>query len=1404
MESAPQSETTEKRPGRRRVGWVRRLLVWTAWTVPSIWIVLIGLLILPFLLVRVPAMRVWILDRSVEDQLLAPGQRIRIDDVARLDPGGFDFRGLHVESETDSGWQRWFSVERVHANWSTGNLLQRRIDIGTVYVQAPRLDWLAVPNPVFASHRSAPRTRGPLSLPPIRCDSLVVNDARIVQGPDPWFEGTLRMRDLRQQDGDVAGILEIGRAFSVRDSVELRLSDGSLRGRLIEEFTVDSLRVSSAGLEGRLDATLRTDPSGASRLSLEGLLQIDEVEPLAIVPLRRSGLPFGETDRVAGSILFGGEIEPRQEPHGDLVLGLSGRVFDVDLDTLRILADATPKRAELVDFSLRSGPLEVNGEGTWLVEEKSVSGAAEFADLDLAAPAVARFVKLPSSDLSGRIEGKVDSLGGDVRVRAEVELEPGSFEGRPMAGIHARVALDPRFVTLDTLWTGGAEFPSVRARGRMDRAGPRAVDVNGRFDRFPLATWVDPWIDVGLEGMVSGPFSVSGSWERPELTADLAVGLSRVVEITADSVHVGPVTGTLRPFRLQTPVEGRGLDFYGFTIDSLRADGLLADTISTRAIGYRDTTRIGLTGRVTPSDPGVVFLDQILVQPGTAPSVELADPARIYFSKERVSIDTVAVRSEAGTAGGSAWILPRPGRSEPFEFSMRGDSLDLGSIARYFGLDADTLNGAADVVFTGRGLVDQPEYAFTLDAETAEIYGWLWQSIHLSGRAGDLPPDAGSGASGTAAGFSGVVIDTLHAVAHGYVGRLPTLGPERVGPEPPGEPVDLRMTGAARSPRSWAEALERIAAGSLYPVLEEAELDARVSIRSIPAGPILAPLLTPRAKQGSRATFATEAVDPMLAVIRTERPQAQERMTPSGMAGTVGLDLDVTGTGAHPRIRATGLAEKLRIYQARADSVSFAATYADSMVLLERLDWRERGRGLHVAGNVPLRLRADPRRIHLREAPLSIEAEIPSVDLSLASLFTALVEDPSGNLLGKLRLAGTPSHLALDGDFRINNGAFRIPLREERLRNIEARLHVDSLGVHILEATGRFNESGTATASGWYRDPSRFELSGSVRNAQVFESGNYNFLADADLSAAPIAVADSTRPRLAGTVSVQEGAITMDLAKPGRQKVLVTPWIFDLDVVIPGNVRVIQPTSSVYLGSGRLQVHYDMPFWSLGGEVDVISGHILIFNKNLRITEGSVEFLDTGTGPYPVLDIRAETEVSVVSTDAESGSESVRIEVTVQGSPAPEEGLEVSLSSPTNPEYSQEDLIDLLTVGQVRSALATGNASDPARGFITGQVLNSLERELIAEAPWLDVVEVSGGTAVSDPIVISLRAVTEPTWSLRYSQELTATSGQEVVLTYRISNLFFLNAGADRKRGGETVGTANETYNLDFRLRVDY
>ena len=161
------------------------------------------------------------------------------------------------------------------------------------------------------------------------------------------------------------------------------------------------------------------------------------------------------------------------------------------------------------------------------------------------------------------------------------------------------------------------------------------------------------------------------------------------------------------------------------------------------------------------------------------------------------------------------------------------------------------------------------------------------------------------------------------------------------------------------------------------------------------------------------------------------------------------------------------------------------------------------------------------------------------------------------------------------------------------------------------------------------------------------------------------------------------------------------------------------------------------------------------------------------------------------------------VKIDVDGSPLPGEALTIVVSSPTHPDYTQEDLIDLLTIGQLKSSeFATGSSADPARGFLTGQVLNQLERELIREAPWLDVVDVRGGTDPNDPIVISFRAITEPQWSVRYSQELSAHPGREVSLSYRISNLFFLNASADQKE--DDLGSSAETYSLDFRVRYEF
>ena len=1409
---------SDERPVRSRR--IRRRL----W-VPGAGLLLLCLVVLigPFLLVRSDSARSWLLQRSL-GSVFAEDVRLDVGRVESFHPGKIRLQDLRFEETTPEGTRVFARIEEIYAQWNAWDLAAGKITIRDLRILEPWIDISLLPARLGAERRSPRRTplpgTGRPSLPPLSCGSLEIENVEIDRAGRPWIRADFAFRNLEHTGGDLHMRLEEGRVRSLPDSLDLSLTQGVLNGTWIDFLEVDSLRIESDAIDAGLAATFIAAPSGSTSVSLDGALRIGRVEPMRLAPLRHTGLPWQDDDLIEGTILFGGQLAPRKEPQADLVLGLSGRLFGASVDTLRILADARPSFAELIDFRLRSGNQALEGEGVWEPKAHRADGRVTFWGLDLSSePIAALSPGLPESRLYGAVSGQVDSIGRGLSFDVKIRLDHGELEGRPLGDIHAAVLGDPSAVRLDTLWIGGSDSAQLRAHGWVQRDLGQALDFEGALSGLPLESWLEPWVGQNLGGALSGRFTVEGSWGQPRVEAELAVTRGTVVGITVDSLQVGPVLGTLSPLHLDTPFDARGLDFYGFTLDSLRARGVFeVDTLRTWAHGYRDTTDIFLAGRVRPRDPGFALIDEIIAEPGRAPVVRLADPVFLGFSKERVWMDSVRVVSSAGEATGSAWILPRPGANghEPFAFEVHGEELDVGEFARYFGLDPDTLSGKGTLRFAGTGVVMAPGYEIDLHAEAAEVYGWLWERIDLHARAGAIGSLQGGASHLFASATNDPVtvvldapgldtrglflVDSLDAVATGYSGPIPMVGPPRVGPLVPGPPLevsahDLRF----RSPRTWFDWVEAMTQDSLLATLEEAELSGTVRARHVPAAPWIAPILAPQAKQGTQATLATEAIDPMLAKIRIVRPEEfEEGFRPSGFGGSFDLELELAGTGGQPEFRLDAVGRDVQVFQARADTVTFRSVYVDSLFYLREARWDREEQSVVASGRVPMSLSIDPRHVGWTGKALWIETEIPSVDLALASLVTALVEDPRGNLSGRVRLKGVPPHVYLEGNLRVEDGAFRIPLREERLSGVEGDLRLDSLGVHIESASGRWNESGLAEITGWFRDPERFSLDGSVRDATVFERGNYHFLADGDFHAEPVDLGYEIRPRLTGDVLVHEGALTLDLAKPGRQKVLDTPWLIDLSVRVPSNVRVIQPTSSVDLAGGELQVHYDMPFWSLGGKLDIVSGQYLVFNKSLEIVEGRIDFLDTGTGPYPVLNVRTQTEVA-----DPQGENTILVEIKVEGSPLPGEALTILVQSPTHPEYTQEDLIDLLTIGQLRGgAFATGSATDPARGFLTGQVLNQLERELIREAPWLDVVDVRGGTDPNDPIVISFRAITEPQWSVRYSQELSAHPGREVSLSYRISNLLFLNASADQQE--DDLGSSAETFSLDFRLRYEF
>lgn len=1418
MDEAPhtQSEPT-RRPGRRR----RRVLVWG----PAGLIVLVlVLLALPFVLVHFADFRQMLLDRSLSG-VFAPGVSCQVGEVARLDPGGFDLRDVRFHNAEEGRTGQWMRIGRLRASWNPFDLIGRRVVVYDFEVETVEVETSALPTRLFrASSSPTPRTsflsRPRLDLPPLSCDVLSVTGVEVRRSGERWLEAGLRLEDLDHEDDAVSLRLAEGRVRVPSDSLELSLARGALRGTLIEDLRVDSLEVRATGLDASLVARLLAAPAGSTGVTLDGRLELASLRPTDVPPLRRLTLPWNPRDEVSGELAFTADLQADREPRSDLVLGLRGRLWDTPLDTLQILAEATPELAELLDFHGRFGAVVLEGEGRWQPRLRSAQGEVRFREVDLGGRPIARFVDgLPGSRLAGSVAGHADSIGRGLRVRADVRLDQGTILDRPLAGFRAQVELDPEEVRLDTLYTNASGRPTLMARGVLDRVGER-LQVTGRFDRFPMESWIEPWIREGLGGAVSGPFQVSGPLRALEVAGDLGVRNGRVVEVFVDTLSAGAVRGTLTPLRIHTQVRAWGGDFYEIGADSVRGHAVIGDTIRADMTAFRDTTRIAVRGRVTPMSHGAVFIDTLRVEPGSAPMVALAHPTVLHFSPTRVWIDSLCVRSSAGEAWGTGWILPRPGgeKDEPFEFQVYGWDVDLGDVADYFGLPADSLNGMADVEFTGQGTPLSPGYAFTVEAHTAEVYGWLWERAYLRGRAGAIgdpsdqvaaldlqvlqAPRPVSLLATPSPRSTGVVhLDSLHAVAHGYVGRLPIFGPERYGPEPPGSPLEIEARDLqVASPRSWADWVGLLENDSLFFSLNEAELSGLVRVDDVPAAPILSPILVPRAHQGTQTTFA-EPLDPMLAVIRVERaiPEGQEAAwRPPGLGGRVSLSAEVGGTGRHPSVRLRGLGEDIQVYQAFADSVLFQATYLDSLLYIPELSWRTGGRGVRVSGRVPLALSADPGKARLLERPLWLEAEVPSVDLSLASLATTLIEDPSGDLSGRVRLKGVPPHVYIEGRLGVENGAFRIPTREERVSAVRADLRLDSLGVHIVTARGKWNDSGDVEVSGRYRNETDFSLEGRATNALIFESGNYRFLADGTFEASPVVWADSLRPQLRGDVLVHEGTITMDLARPGRERVLVTPWLIDLHVSAPSNVRVVQPVSDVELAGGRLEVRYEMPFWNLSGEFDVRRGSYRVFNTRFEIVEGTVEFLDTGTGPFPLFDVIARTEV----VDPETG-ETIEVRIEVNGSPLPGEQLDIVMTSPDRPGYNSADLTRLLSLGQLTSGeLATGSSTDPARGFLTGEVLNRLEREMLGDLGILNRVDVGGGSTAEDPFTVSVRAIAQPGWSVRYSTELASNPGQEVSLNYRLSTLFFLDAAVDRRP--TDLGVTTETYTLDFKFRWEY
>jgi hypothetical protein len=1341
---------------RRGRGHARRLAV-------AAGLVLLAMLLIaasPFFLIRVHAVRDPLLAFVQKRAGLGPDVRLKVEGVPRLDPFGVALRGVTLEARAaGEPWERVTHIGLLGARWRLAELIAGRIAITAV--EADTLEVSLPALSAYALRQSAQprRAPGPLRrswarlVPPVRIARTTFSEVRLLDRAGSLLTGRVQLTGLISSERGLGATLTQGSIAYPRGGLAIDLRDGRIRAAPEGTLELAGLRWQSGASRGTLDIGFEPQTPASPLRARLGLDRLALADAARWVP---PAFPLQPGDTLAGVITL------RRGAAG--VAGearLRGRIAGEALEELRLLGAVGTDTLRLSELRLTAPAVALRGHGLFLRSQRSGTIALEWSRLDPHSawlPWLRELPLGPGSEGSAQATIVLPAVDPPPAIQGWIEMHRVAWDGLNASRVRLQGRVEPgQFVRADSLIV-------ELARGRVTGhgfwpLGPGEADFTARFDSLDLAT-------------------LPASWRRG------ATGLARG-ELTAH--------GPLRDLTFAGTVEGRGLGWRGWSAERLSADSLIV-----RPRVLEGGGRVHVEGLRRPGDAsamdllaraertgGVVRGEARLVHPrfeievagegdprGRAElrtarfwerrlgHVTLEAPWRVRWNADSLAADTLRLAAaEAHLALAFGWDRRRGG----VEGELRASPLLLNRVSEWLG-SADTLRGSCDLRATVSGRLPDPEVTLrlgcdrfgsgALDLGVPSVQAaWRDSALHLG-------PVVLEGKSHRVS-ISDLTIDA-HRTLLSLLRAEPGGGLASL--------ADLPCTGRFE--------IER---------LELSELTGLADQLGLPGGGSV-----PGTQ--SQLLVGGEAI-PLRVIV----PWEPETGAGRGLSGSLRAAMALSGTLRRPVLRLDGTLRDLGVAGALIGDLGFAASYSDSLAQVDHLELVHEGQTSWARGHYPFALSLLPPAARRAGGEVHLQAELNDLNLALVSALTRYVPDASGRLGGSLVLQGTGLAPRLSGNLTLRDGGFRIPSRSERISGAQAQLEIGPEGLRIRSLDARTGPRGTVTAVGTLKSPTEFELSAHVENARIFEPDRYDGLASGDLNAftAPDPVTGRPVPHLNGVATVLMATITQDLARkelatPGP----VIPWVIDLDVSIPSNVRVSQVNATADLGEGQLHVSYRWPYWNYSGSIKVEGGTYRLLNNAFTVTDGSVEFRDTGAGPDLTVSADAVTTVAVASEPG-GPSETVTVTVHVQGKP---EALQVSLSS--QPSLAQDDLVELLSVGRLTRSGAGFQPGAQTQWILLNTMVDRVENSLLQQNAIFNRIALEPGTTGEEPLKMTLRPIVTPAFLVDYSQDLSLDPARELSVNYRLSRFLFLRAGIARDR--LTAGGFNEEYSLDLKCRFEY
>jgi len=433
-------------------------------------------------------------------------------------------------------------------------------------------------------------------------------------------------------------------------------------------------------------------------------------------------------------------------------------------------------------------------------------------------------------------------------------------------------------------------------------------------------------------------------------------------------------------------------------------------------------------------------------------------------------------------------------------------------------------------------------------------------------------------------------------------------------------------------------------------------------------------------------------------------------------------------------------------------------------------------------GGFPIDLRLRTGGPRIPEGAVDLVIAVDSFPAALALVTVDGLEEVEGELAGQVRLGGTPTQLAPDGDLHLRNGAVVFPALGVRYGQVDADFALNRDGT--VQVDGSLRSDGPAAVTGTVLlhpllDPT-LDLTVEARNLLAVVRRDV----EARISGRVRVFQSYRRPRVEGSLTVERGVLMVEeLARSAEVVDLSDPRYVDV-VKEDATLRpVVQANQNPFLQNlmlavdvsmardswlrgrdlnvemdGELQVFWDRTERDLAmvGELEAVRGIYTVLGRQFQVQGGTVSFVGT-PGINPNLDIQATADVR---------TEDDRLEITasVGGTLL---SPRVSLTSNAAYGIAESDLVSYLIFGRPSYALASGQnrfvqgaagsllgaAGGAGLNFTLGTVGSQLSSVVVRDLP-LDYLSISQGDYL-DPLANSNWYGTLSTTQVEIGQYLT-------------------------------------------------